>query len=321
MKKATLRFKTIILSDVHLGAPDCKVDEVNHFLRYTKCDKLILNGDIIDGWSLKRRGGWNKAHTRFIRIVLRMMEKRRTEVIYLRGNHDDVITQFLPLDFDNLQIVEEYIHKTDNGEKYLCIHGDIFDAVTQNHKFLAVLGDIGYQWLLRINRVYNLYRSWRGKEYFSLSKAIKARVKQAVSYVSSFEEEAEKLAKKRGCIGFVCGHIHTPDNKMIGDIHYLNSGDWVESLTALVEHNDGSFEILYYPDFCRRIQDVAEKKAEKKGKPFDDGLTQDSEYIDDDDDDDDDDTPDFEGVDEDDSREIEVIETRVSSLPISKEDK
>lgn len=265
MKKTTLSYKTIILSDVHLGTLDCKIDQVNHFLKHTHCEKLILNGDIIDGWSLARRGGWTEQHTRFIRLVLKKIEKRGTEVIYLRGNHDDVLTRFLPLFFGKLQIVNEHIHEGKKGN-YLVVHGDGFDAVTMNHKWLAVLGDIGYQSLLKINRLYNKYRSWRGKEYFSLSKAIKARVKSAVSFVGNYEEQLKNFAHKHNCIGIMCGHIHTPDNKMIGDIHYLNSGDWVESLTALVEYDNGEFEIFNYKEFARRLDEKASIKALKKAK-------------------------------------------------------
>jgi UDP-2,3-diacylglucosamine pyrophosphatase LpxH len=256
MKKTTLSYQTIFLSDVHLGTEDCKIDQVNHFLKHTHCEKLVLNGDIIDGWSLARHGGWNEKHTRFIRLVLKKLEKRNTEVIYLRGNHDDILTRFLPLFFGKLRIVNEHIHAGARGD-YLVVHGDGFDAVTMNHKWLAVLGDIGYQTLLKINRLYNKYRAWRGKEYFSLSKAVKARVKSAVSFVGKYEEQLQSFATKRECCGVICGHIHTPDDKMIGDIHYLNSGDWVESLTALVEYEDGRFEIIEYKEFCRRLDEKA----------------------------------------------------------------
>ena len=263
MKKTSLSFKTIFLSDVHLGTDDCKIDEVNFFLKHTHSEKLVLNGDIIDGWSLARRGGWNEKHTRFIRLVLKKIEKQNTEVIYLRGNHDDILTRFLPLFFGRLCIVNEHIHQGDQGD-YLVVHGDGFDAVTVNYKWLAILGDLGYQSLLKINRIYNKYRAWRGKEYFSLSKAIKARVKSAVSFVGKYEEQLQNFAEKRNCVGIICGHIHTPDNKMIGQTHYLNSGDWVESLTALVEHKDGRFEVIGYEAFCRCLDEKERLKALKK---------------------------------------------------------
>jgi UDP-2,3-diacylglucosamine pyrophosphatase LpxH len=248
-----LSFKTIILSDVHLGAPDCQIQKVNHFLKHTESEKLILNGDIIDGWSLGRRGGWTRKHTRFIRLVLKKIEKRKTDVVYLRGNHDDILDRFLPLHFGGLKVVDRHIHETEKG-RYLVIHGDAFDAVTQNSKLIAILGDIGYQSLLRINRAYNRYRSWRGKGYFSLSKAIKAHTKTVVNYLSRFEDQIVDFTTRHNCTGFICGHIHTPANKFIGDIHYLNSGDWIESNTALVEHHNGRFEVLTYEAFCQRLE-------------------------------------------------------------------
>ena len=245
-----LHVRTVIISDVHLGTSESKVNEVNHFLRRVRCEKLILNGDIIDGWQLRRGGQWTKAHTRFIRIVLKKLEKRDTQVVYLRGNHDDILATFLPLEFENLSVVEDHVHEGPRG-RYLVLHGDIFDSVTKNFVFLAHLGDLGYRALLQLNRAYNVWRAWRGKEYWSLSKAIKARVKEAVSHISNFEEHIAALARSRGCAGVMCGHIHTAADKMIGDIHYLNSGDWVESLTAVVEHHDGRYELIEYTRFLR----------------------------------------------------------------------
>lgn len=248
--KHLLRVRTVIISDVHLGTPDCKIAEVNHFLRHTRSAKLILNGDIIDAWQLKRSGHWTKAHTRFVRIILKKLEKRDTEVVYLRGNHDDILASFLPLDFEGLRIAEEHVHEGPRG-RYLVLHGDVFDTVTKNFVWLAHVGDWGYRLLLRLNRAYNAWRRWRGQEYWSLSKAIKARVKEAVSHVSNFEEHIAQLAHERGCTGVMCGHIHTAADKMIGDIHYLNSGDWIESLTAIVEHWDGRFELVNFAQFAR----------------------------------------------------------------------
>ena len=261
MKKVTLDYRTIILSDVHLGTKNCQAEKVNHFLKHTTSKRIILNGDIIDGWYLKKRpGAWKNEHTRFIRIILKRIEKKKTEVIYLRGNHDDILKRFLPMQFGSLSVVDEYIHENERG-RYLVVHGDVFDAITQNTKWIAVLGDVGYRILMRLNRVYNYYRSWRGKEYFSFSKLIKAKVKQAVSFVSDFEQEVELLARRKKCNGIMCGHIHTPADKMIGQVHYLNSGDWVESSTALVEHFDGRFEILAYPEFCRRLKAKEQQKS------------------------------------------------------------
>ena len=245
-----LRVRTVIISDVHLGTAESKAAEVNHFLRTVRCEKLILNGDIIDGWQLQRGGRWQKTHTRFLRIILKKLEKRDTRVVYVRGNHDDILAQFLPLDFEHLTIVEDHIHEGPGG-RYLVLHGDVFDSVTQKFVWLAHLGDWGYRALLKINRAYNAWRAWRGLEYWSLSKAIKARVKSAVSHVSHFEEHIAELARARGCSGVMCGHIHTAADKKLGEIHYLNSGDWVESLTAVVAHLDGRYELIHYSDFLK----------------------------------------------------------------------
>ena len=247
-----LNVRTVIISDVHLGTADCKIREVNHFLQHTRCDKLILNGDIIDGWQLSRSGRWTKAHTRFIRLVLKKIEKRDTKVIYLRGNHDDILASFLPLQLENLHIVDDYVHETPRG-RYLVLHGDVFDTITRNFVFLAHLGDWGYRTLLALNRAYNAWRAWRGLEYWSLSKAIKARVKSAVNHISKFEDHLAKLAEDRECVGIICGHIHTASDKMLRNVHYLNSGDWVESLTAIVEHDDGRFEVLDFAQFVRQF--------------------------------------------------------------------
>jgi UDP-2,3-diacylglucosamine pyrophosphatase LpxH len=248
MDKKRLRVRTVIISDVHLGTSDSKARELCHFLRTVRCDKLILNGDIIDGWRLQKGGQWTADHTRVIRIVLKKLEKQGTEVVYLRGNHDDILAKFLPFQFGGLSMVEDYIHEGLHT-RYLVLHGDVFDTITKNFVFLSHLGDWGYHALLQINRLYNRWRTWRGKEYWSLSQAIKAKVKSAVSHISNFEDHIAELAEKRGCEGVICGHIHTPADKLIGKVHYLNSGDWVESLTAILEHDDGRLELVEYTKF------------------------------------------------------------------------
>jgi UDP-2,3-diacylglucosamine pyrophosphatase LpxH len=246
-----VRFKALFLSDVHLGTPDCKIYEVNDLLRRTRCEKLVLNGDIIDAWHLsRRRNHWTTAHTRFIRLVLRKLEKEGTEVIYLRGNHDDLLHRFLPLRLARLSIVNEHIHSSPHGN-YLVVHGDGFDSVTTNHAWVARLGSIGYDQLLRLNRLYNWWRRLRGKEFFSLSRAIKARVKQAISYTGRYEEQLQALALERNCRGIICGHIHTPADKMVGPVHYLNCGDWVEALTCIVERLDRTLQVMSYQEFLQ----------------------------------------------------------------------
>ena len=246
--------RTVILSDIHLGTPDSKADEVVEFLKHLRCEKLILNGDIIDGWALRRGGKWSSRHSRFIRKVLKMTERDDTEVIYLRGNHDEILERFLPLAFEKIKFAKEHIHHTATGKRYLVVHGDGFDSVSTNHKWIASLGAVGYDFLLKVNRFYNRWRSWRGKEYFSLSKRVKAKVKSAVSFVDRYEELLQELASHRKCDGIICGHIHTPEDKQVGQIHYLNSGDWVESLTAIIEHHDGRMELVQYETFLNSLR-------------------------------------------------------------------
>ena len=252
MKRDKLSCRTVFLSDIHLGTVDSKAQEVVHFLKHLKCEKLVLNGDIIDGWALRRGGRWRGRHSRVIRKILKMMEKDHTEVIYLRGNHDDILERFLPLAFGRLKVAKEHIHVSAKGVRYLVVHGDGFDSVSTNHKWLAAIGAVGYDTLLHVNRFYNKWRAWRGKEYFSLSKRVKAKVKSAVSFVDKYEQLLQDLARHKKCAGIICGHIHTPDDKQVGEIHYLNSGDWVESLTAIIEHYDGRMELVEYEEFFRQ---------------------------------------------------------------------
>ncbi|HSP42165.1 MAG TPA: UDP-2,3-diacylglucosamine diphosphatase, partial [Luteolibacter sp.] len=232
--------------------------------KHVRCEKLVLNGDIIDGWALKRGSRWTSRHSRVIRKILKMTERDKTEVIYLRGNHDEILDRFMPLAFGRVRMVKEHIHLTAAGKRYLIVHGDGFDSVSTNHKWLAVLGAVGYDFLLRVNRLYNRWRAWRGMEYYSLSKSVKARVKSAVCFVDRYEELLQNLARHRKCDGIVCGHIHTPEDKRVGDIHYLNSGDWVESLTAVIEHTDGRMELVHHRDFMESIAAAEPESAESR---------------------------------------------------------
>jgi UDP-2,3-diacylglucosamine pyrophosphatase LpxH len=238
-------YKTIIVSDVHLGTKGSKAKEIARFLKQFHCDNLILNGDIIDGWQLKKSGSWKRKHTRFFNRVLKMMENQSTNVYYLRGNHDDFLDQILPLQIGRLQILADMTYES-NGKTYFITHGDVFDSITTNLRWIAYLGDVGYTFLLWLNRVVNYYRYKKGLPYFSLSQFVKGKVKQAVSYVDDYETELAKMAKSKGCDGIICGHIHKAENRMIDGIHYLNSGDWVETMSALAEDHEGNWELIYF---------------------------------------------------------------------------
>lgn len=242
------KYKTIVVSDLHLGTNGSKAREVTEFLKTYSCEKLILNGDIIDGWQLKKYGAWKKKHTGFFRVVLKMMDKYDTKVIYIRGNHDDFLDNVLPLVIGkNFQIRRDYILKSGN-RKFFVTHGDVFDSVTSNMKWLAYMGDVGYTFLLWLNKQYNHYRTKRGLPYYSLSQKIKNSVKQAVNYITDFEEKLAEMAKAKGCDGIICGHIHQPAIRDIDGVLYLNSGDWVESLSALVEDYEGNWELIYFSE-------------------------------------------------------------------------
>jgi UDP-2,3-diacylglucosamine pyrophosphatase LpxH len=240
-------YPTVVLSDIHLGTSFSKTVEVAEFLKSIDCNRLILNGDIIDGWQLKKKSykTWKKKHTLFFRVIMKMMENFGTEVIYIRGNHDDFLDYLVPINFFNLKIVQDYIYER-NDKRYFITHGDVFDHITSNMKWLSKLGDVGYTILLYLNKWYNRYRVLRGKPYYSLAQEIKQKVKSAVSYISNFEESLVTLAKTKRCDGIICGHIHHPENKYYGDIHYLNSGDWIDSLSALTEDEQGNWNIVYY---------------------------------------------------------------------------
>jgi UDP-2,3-diacylglucosamine pyrophosphatase LpxH len=215
-----------------------------------------MNGDIVDGWQLKKYGNWKKRHTKFIRVVMKMIENYDTQVIYTRGNHDDFLDAFIPLSIGrNFTIQRDYIHVS-NGVRYLVTHGDIFDSVTTNLKWLSKLGDVGYTLLLWINKIYNEYRRKKGLPYYSLSAKIKAKVKSAVSYISDYEIQLADLAKTKNCQGVICGHIHQAAIKYYGEVLYLNSGDWVESLSALVEDYNGEWSLVYYNETEPKYQGV-----------------------------------------------------------------
>lgn len=243
-------YKTIVISDVHLGTSGSKAKELARFLKRNTCDRLILNGDMIDGWRLKKGSKWKKKHTRLFRVVLKMIQKHKTEVIYTRGNHDDFLDHIIPFEAGNFQICKDYMFES-NGKKCYVVHGDVFDSITSKMRWLAKLGDISYTFLLWVNKIYNNRRLRKGLPYYSLSQVIKQKVKSAVSYISDFEEELVELAKIKKCDVIICGHIHHPSIQNYGSIIYMNSGDWVESLSALVEDYKGNWSIVNYIDLIK----------------------------------------------------------------------
>ncbi|HSI49382.1 MAG TPA: UDP-2,3-diacylglucosamine diphosphatase [Ideonella sp.] len=237
------RFRTVWISDVHLGTPGCQAQALLDFLRVTECETLFLVGDIVDGWQLRRSWYWPQAHNDVVQKLLRMARKG-TRVIYVPGNHDEFARKYLGHSFGGVEVVEDWIHETADGRKLWITHGDLFDGVIQCAKWLAYLGDSAYEFTLKLNRYLNHCRARLGLPYWSLSKYLKQKVKRAVSYVADFEGALAREARKRGVHGVVCGHIHHAELRDIDGILYANDGDWVESLSALVEHFDGTLALV-----------------------------------------------------------------------------
>jgi UDP-2,3-diacylglucosamine pyrophosphatase LpxH len=241
------RYRAIWISDFHIGTRRAQTGLLLDFLKFTESDMLYLVGDVIDNWSLKKTWFWDQGHNDVIQKILRKARKG-TKIIYIPGNHDERFRDFVGTRFGRVAVMQDAIHITADQKRYLVLHGDEFDGVVKYAKWLAVLGDAAYERALDLNRVLNLVRRKLGLPYWSLSSFLKRRVKQAVQFISHFEQAVVREAKKRRVDGVICGHIHTPEITTIDGIHYCNDGDWVESCSALVEHQDGRFELIHWAD-------------------------------------------------------------------------
>jgi UDP-2,3-diacylglucosamine pyrophosphatase LpxH len=240
---ATARYRTIWVSDTHLGTRDCQSQVLLDFLDGHECDYLYLVGDIIDFWRLKRAPYWAQSHSDVIRTVL-SKARAGTTVTLVPGNHDEYLRRFCDLQLGNIMVTREAIHCTMDGRLLLVVHGDEFDGITRCHRWVALTGDVGYGMLLVLNRWFNRARRFLGLPYWSLSACVKNRVKRAVSFITAFETAVAREASRRDLHGVVCGHIHRAEMREIDGILYCNTGDWVESCTALVERADGTLELV-----------------------------------------------------------------------------
>ena len=243
-------YRAIWISDVHLGTRGCKAELLLDFLANTKCDQLYLVGDIVDGWRLKRSWYWPSGHNEIVSNLL-AMAKAGIEVIYIPGNHDEVLRDYSGIQLGGVELRRECIHTGADGRRYLVTHGDDFDVVVKYAKWVALLGDWAYTLLLWINNHFNNVRRWFGMPYWSLSAYLKDKVKNAVEFVSAFEAALAAEAQRRELDGVVCGHIHRAEIRNINGVQYMNSGDWVESCTALAETRDGRFEIVRWAEISR----------------------------------------------------------------------
>ena len=237
------RFRSIWISDIHLGTHGCKAEYLLDFLRCTESDYLYLVGDIFDGWRLRQSWYWPQSHNDVVQKILRKARKG-TKVIYVPGNHDEVLRSYTGHHFGGVVVVTDAIHETADGKRLLVIHGDEFDGVVRYAKWLALLGDYAYNLALVLNTWFNRVRRRMNLGYWSLSAYLKNKVKNAVKFVENYESAVIEEARRRGVDGVVCGHIHKAEMRRFEDIIYCNDGDWVESCTALVEHPDGRLEIL-----------------------------------------------------------------------------
>jgi UDP-2,3-diacylglucosamine pyrophosphatase LpxH len=239
-------YRSIFVSDVHLGTKDCKAEHLNNFLKHNSCDTLYLVGDIIDAWKIQQnKWRWKQSHTNVVRRVLGHA-KRGTRVVFIAGNHDEFLRPMIPygFNFGLIEIHNQIEHIGADGKHYLVTHGDLFDGITRLAPWIAFLGDKAYDIVLTLNNKFNWIRRRMGFGYFSLSKYLKYKVKKAVDFVFKFEENLANYCKKRGFDGVICGHIHHAEIKEINGVTYMNDGDWVESCTALVEHHNGKWEII-----------------------------------------------------------------------------
>lgn len=250
-KSDVKNYKTIFISDIHLGSKACQAELLLDFLKHNDSEKLYLVGDIVDGWRLKRKWYWPQSHNDVVQKILRKARKG-TEIIYVPGNHDEGLRRYVGTHFGGIEVRPTDIYEAVNGDKYLVLHGDSFDNVMLYARWLASIGDHAYDLVLRLNTVFNGLRRLMGLRYWSLSAFLKIKVKNAVQFISEFERVLVQEAQKAGVQGVICGHIHHAQMKRYGDVIYMNDGDWVESCTALVEHFDGTWEIVFWADIVAK---------------------------------------------------------------------
>jgi len=237
------RYRTIFISDIHLGTRGCKADCLLDFLHQVESDYLYLVGDIVDGWRLQKKWFWPDKHAEVLRRLL-ARARSGTEVVYLPGNHDEALRRLIGRSVGGVKIRHDTIHHTADGRRLLVVHGDVFDGVVTDMRWLALVGSVAYDCALIVNTWFNLARRWLGLGYWPLSAFLKDRVKAAVKFIDRFEHSLALEARRRRVCGVICGHVHKPEMRTIDGVLYYNDGDWVESCSALVEHDDGRLELL-----------------------------------------------------------------------------
>ncbi|MBR9833883.1 MAG: UDP-2,3-diacylglucosamine diphosphatase [Alphaproteobacteria bacterium] len=261
----TRKYRSIFISDVHLGSKGCQAEALCEFLKTHTCDQLYLVGDIIDGWRLRKKWFWPQAHTNVIRRIL-TAAKRDTKVTYIVGNHDEFLRAFLHfrVSFGRIAIRNRTVHVGANDKRYLVVHGDMFDGMMRaDRKWIMHLGDHAYNFLLWTNNKLNTVRRWLRLPYWSLSQALKKKTKRALNHIHNFEGHVADYCKRKGYDGAICGHIHVAEMRRINGVEYMNDGDWVESCTALVEHFDGRWELVEHKPASLQTRPRAEPEARR----------------------------------------------------------
>jgi len=264
----THRVRTLFLSDIHLGSKGCQADQLLDFLRYYDADIIYLVGDIVDGWQLKSGWYWPQSHNDVVQKLLRKARKG-ARMIYIPGNHDEFLRDYYGTHLGGIEVVEDAIHVAADGTPYLVIHGDIFDIVIRHARWLALMGDKAYDFAIWINTYFNAIRRSLGLTYWSLSQWAKLKVKNAVNFIGAFETALAGEARRRGVSGVICGHIHHAVVRRQGGFCYINCGDWIESCTAVLEHFDGSFELIRWvaPGQSLELPDLSGMRARVPAAP------------------------------------------------------
>ena len=253
--------RSIFLSDIHLGTRACQAERLLDFLREYDADNLFLIGDIVDFWSMSRGIHWTPAQNTFVQKILRRA-RRGERVVFIPGNHDEALREYVGVAFGDIEVHAEYVHELADGRRFLLLHGDEFDQITRHHRWVAVLGDVAYNLLVRLNGMLSWTRRRLGiAGYWSLAGYAKRRVKKALQFVFDFEDAALHSARQRGLDGIVCGHIHCAALRAVGVLHYVNCGDWVDSCTAIVEHTDGRLELVAWGSAGATVEHPRETEA------------------------------------------------------------
>jgi len=259
------KFRALFISDVHLGTPWTQADRLLEWLAHVDAETIYLVGDIIDFWRIRRGGVWPSSHSAVLEALLRKSHAG-TRIVFIPGNHEDGLKRYCGTRFGTIEIERSIVHATATGKRYLVVHGDDYDFVARYARWLAQIGDRSYAAALAFNRVFNKFRLALGRDYWSISAFLKRSVKAGVGRVGKFESALAAEAIRNDATGVICGHIHHAESRMLGQVHYVNIGDWVESCTAVVETAVGELQVLDLWD-VQHVPGVVERRVKATEAP------------------------------------------------------